>query len=118
MRETKVIITDIPYFRDGKITAIPKEAYKGWNVLGLTPTERALYLAFICSYGTEAVVSYDELSALVGICIVTAVTIIKRFKELGLIEVISGTGQGGKNQYKIKYIYTTEELTEITPARA
>ena len=116
MRETKVIITDIPYFRDGKITAIPKEVYKGCNVLGLTPTERALYIALICSYGTDAVISYAELSELCGITKVTAVSIIKRLRELGLIEVISGTGQGGKNKYKVKYIYVTEELKEVSPA--
>lgn len=116
MGKTKVIITDIPYFRDSKITAIPKEAYKGWNALGLTPTEMALYIAFICSYGTEAVVSYDELSELIGVSKVTAVSIIKKFKELGLIKVISGTGKGIKNKYRIKYMYVTEELIEVAPA--
>jgi len=105
-------ITDIPYFRNEEVTAIPIEVFDALPNL-IPGFESIIYQDLIMGFGHEFSVSFEELATRWGVSYPTAFKYVHNLEELGLIEIKTGKGKGVKNRYKMKYIYVTDDIKKF-----
>lgn len=85
-----------------------------------TPTETRMYFV-VLKLASEGSVSLsdDEMSANVGVCVVTIRKSRSRLADAGLFVVVAGNGRGCKTEYKIEIVphpsesSTTEEVKPV-----